>query len=427
MTTLRFSLAFLVASALIPGCILTWDESLLEQCDGCFDGERCLPGTELDACGANGESCQVCNPGLACEAGACGVKNAVSTLALGWSYSCAATRAGALWCWGENAGGQLGLGTGGDSVARPTQVVGQSFSALAGGDKGTAHSCGIQPDDSLWCWGDGGDGKLGLGSSQSASLPERVGTASWLAIGLGDQYSCGLQTNGSLWCWGWSAGDRLGGLGTTHEPKIVDQRQYQALAVGVVHACAIETDGTLRCWGNNSCSQLGRSNVESPPTPTDEQAGGWSAISAGECHSCGIRSGALFCFGSNGAGQLGVTGVSGDTPTPTPVETSFSDFVEIASGAAHNCALRTDHSLWCWGDNTEGALGIGAASLGQSVAVVQRVEGDDWAHVFAGRAHTCAIKLDGSLWCWGSASHQQLGLDDGRTLVQDPARVPIGE
>jgi len=403
-----------LTAALAPGCILTWDESLLEADGGCAG----------------------CGPGLSCVNGTCVIENAVAEIGLGMNHSCAATLDEALWCWGQNQASQVGIDTvEGASVPRPTRVDGSGWTKVAGGYKGDAHTCAIRSDGSLWCWGDNGDGKLGVGdtSGVDTSKPLPVPEGSWLAVGLGDQYSCGLQDNGSLWCWGWGADNRLGGVGTTDVPGAVDQVQYTALGVGDTHACAIESDATLRCWGMNACLQLGRTTLEAPPTAVEELPSGWTAVAAGECHTCGIRGGVVHCFGDNTSGQLGLSPTQTQTSTPTPVGSDVgwelsgaTDFVAVAAGGRHSCALRADHTLWCWGSNESGSLGE-VASLGEIVPEPVRVPDEDWARVDAGLAHTCAVKLDGSLWCWGSASHQQLGLDDGQNVVSLPKRVTIGE
>ncbi len=123
-------------------------------------------------------------------------------LDVGGAHTCA-IEAGTLRCWGANTSGQLGDGTL-TNRSTPTLIGAATWKAIS---TGSAHTCGIQADDSLWCWGPNTRGELGTGSFSARSTPTRVGTASWLAVSAGRSFTCGIQVDSSLWCWG----DRLYG------------------------------------------------------------------------------------------------------------------------------------------------------------------------------------------------------------------------
>lgn len=108
----------------------------------------------------------------------------------------------------------------------------------------------------------------------------------------------------------------------------------------------------------------------------------------------------------------------------TPAVTTWTQvrtWTDIAA-SHHYCAIAGNGSLWCWGDNTRGQVGIGAASDEEVLAPVN-VGGDDWLDVANGEFHTCAVKVDGSLWCWGANNFGQLGLGEGEPDFAFPRRV----
>jgi hypothetical protein len=173
--------------------------------------------------------------------------------------------------------------------------------------------------------------------------------------------------------------------------------------------CALLTGGSLWCWGKNGAGQLGLGDDLPRLTPTKVEGATWAEIVGGTLHVCGRQSsGGLFCWGSNAAGQLGV-GVSDTTDRHSPTRVgSESDWVQIALGDFHTCALRGNGTLWCWGANWDGRLGLGDWTQRETP---QQVPGTDWIQVALG-IHTCARKRNNTLWCWGYNSNGQLGNGD---------------
>ncbi|MBK6849448.1 MAG: hypothetical protein IPG96_18625 [Proteobacteria bacterium] len=190
----------------------------------------------------------------------------------------------------------------------------------------------------------------------------RVATAS--------NYSCVRRTDGSLWCWGLNNYGRLGD-GTTMtrlSPTAITAMGTLAatVALGGHQTCATGTDGSLWCWGMNSYGQLGDGTTISRATPTRVTAMGTTvaAVAVGVLHSCARRTdGSMWCWGDNYYGQLGDR-TSINRLVPTRVTALGTTVTEIALGGSHSCARRSDGSVWCWGDNSYGALG---APVGASV------------------------------------------------------------
>ncbi len=135
----------------------------------------------------------------------------------------------------------------------------------------------------------------------------------------------------------------------------------------------------------------------------------WAAVSSGARHTCATRNdGSLWCWGRNDSGELGL-GDTSDRSTPHQVGDD-NDWASVSAGGAYTCAIRDDHTLWCWGQNNHGQLGLGDdndRNIPHQVDV-----GIDWNHVSTIRSHACATGDDGSLWCWGRGSAGMLGLGD---------------
>jgi alpha-tubulin suppressor-like RCC1 family protein len=137
--------------------------------------------------------------------------------------------------------------------------------------------------------------------------------------------------------------------------------------------------------------------------------------------TCALTSaGALWCWGLNDDGQLAL-GMVDVVPHPTPARVGTATWVAIDAGEDHVCGIQTGGSLWCWGENTWGQVGNG--SSGSDVTTPTRVgSASDWVAVALGEDHTCGVRAGGSLWCWGANDLGQLGLGS-RTLTTLPSRV----
>ena len=130
-------------------------------------------------------------------------------------------------------------------------------------------------------------------------------------------------------------------------------------------------------------------------------------VALGGAHTCAVKEdGSLWCWGANASGQLGV----GDLiDRNIPVQVMSGGVKEVSLGTYYTCAVKEDGSLWCWGDNRYGQLGVGDFN---DKDVPAQVMNEGISNVVLGAAHTCAIKKDGSLWCWGNNNWGQLGLGD---------------
>jgi alpha-tubulin suppressor-like RCC1 family protein len=339
----------------------------------------------------------------------------------------------ALWCWGNNASGQLGTGAvtagaGPQLIPIPGGATAQSWSVIA---PGFSHTCGVLSDNSLWCWGDNAFGELGDGTTTPQTTPEAIPTGNdWVALAAGTDFTCGAHMGGTTSCWGSNDGARLG-LGvdaSSNVPVSTGNKTWAQLSAGGSSACAIASnDESLWCWGQNGSGQVGvgstaaqRSAVEVLPAASAS----WSSVAVGTSHACAVRTddagsgtGTLWCWGDNTYGQLGTS--PSTTPTLSPQQIGSSvNWISVSAGAYHTCALAEGASfgqstLWCWGRNDSGQVGVGPA--GKSSPMIQIITSNNtktWTAVAAGDAHTCAIdaSVSQNLWCWGDNTNGQLGI-----------------
>jgi hypothetical protein len=225
-------------------------------------------------------------------------------------------------------------------------------------------------------------------------------------------HSLALRSDGQLLSWGNDSDGQLGrpvdGAHHSQSPSQVgDGREWAAVACGSYHTMALKRDGTLWSWGNNDTGQLGRPVSAEHPARIPGQVGtadDWTAIDCGGYHSVALRSdGTLWAWGNNGWGQLGL-GDRMDRAAPVQVGTA-ADWAAFDCGGAHVLALKRDGTLWTWGSNDDGQLGRTGNALSPGRVGTEST----WRSVVGGSVHSVAIRGDGTLWSWGSDDHGQLG------------------
>ena len=297
-------------------------------------------------------------------------------VAVGGAHACLRAGTGGVWCWGRGGSGQLGTTALIDFVV-PVAVAGLTgTSALAAGDK---HTCAVL-GAGVTCWGANDDGQLGDGSNTSRSTPVAIpGLSGVVELALGGAHSCARRADGSIVCWGRGGDGQLGdGLATSSGSPVAPGdltttgalTGVVALAAGDRHTCAALADGTAVCWGAGDAGQLGWGTPEGHARPVKVMAlDRVVSLAAGREHTCarvastgGAASapGSVYCWGDNSAGQLG-DGTRTSRLSPDPLAPVLEDALALAAGAAHTCALRSDHSIACWGDGGDGQLGTGIA------------------------------------------------------------------
>jgi alpha-tubulin suppressor-like RCC1 family protein len=336
-----------------------------------------------------------------------------------------------LWSWGRNNNfGQLGVN---DIANRSTPVT-----TLLGGTNWKSISCGavhtiaLKTDGTLWSWGQNFYGQLGVNDNTYRSTPVTtlIGGTNWKSIAGGGIHTVALKTDGTLWTWGYNANGQLGVNDITSRSTpvttLLGGTNWKSISCGGNNTVAIKTDGTLWTWGYNANGQLGVNDITNRSTPVTTLLGGtnWKSIFTGYYHTIALKTdGTLWNWGYNVFGGLGVNDI---TTRSTPVTTLLggTNWKSIAGGQNHTVALKTDGTLWSWGRNNFGQLGVNDTT-DRSTPVTTLLGGTNWKSISCGGYNTVAIKTDGTLWTWGYNFNGQLGVNNN-TPRSTPVTTLIG-
>ena len=307
--------------------------------------------------------------------------------------------------------------------ASAVQSATQAIPLAAGG----AHTLVLKEDGTVWAWGSNYCGELGLGDATDRSSPVQVtslgNNASSLAAGGYSQdvnrggYSLALKEDGTVWAWGYNNYGQLG-LGDTTSRSSPEQvtalgSSVKALAAGYYHSLALKGDGTVWACGFNSSGQLGLGDTTNRSSPVQVASLGNSvkALAAGYYHSLALQGdGTVWACGFNSSGQLGL-GDTTNRSSPVQVTALGSNIEALTAGAWHSLALKGDGTVWPWGRNDHGQLGLGDTTNRSSPVQVTAL-GSNVEALAAGGVHTLVLKRDGTVWAWGGNSFGQLGLGD---------------
>ena len=320
-----------------------------------------------------------------------------------------------LWTWGRNNYGQLGDGTiTNQSLPVTTAGAGTTWCQVG---SGIYHTMAVKTDGTLWSWGANFDGELGTGTTTDQSSPGTTAGAgtTWCQTSAGSSHTTAVKTDGTLWTWGRNSSGQLG-TGTTTSRSSPGTTAgagttWCQVGSGYSHTAAVKTDGTLWTWGRNSSGQLGTGTTTSRSSPGTTAGAGttWCQVSAGGYyHTAAIKTdGTLWTWGNNRYGQLG-DGTTTSRSSPVTTAGAGTTWCQVGAGYAHTTAVKTDGTLWTWGYNGYGRLGTGTTTNRSSPGTTAGA-GTTWCQVSASGLHTAAVKTDGTLWTWGYNDCGQLG------------------
>ena len=319
-----------------------------------------------------------------------------------------AFRQGGLFTWGDNTYAYLGVN---DTNRRCTPVT-----TSAGGANwkqvacGTYHVSAIKTDGTLWTWGYNDTGQLGInvaGSTTYRTTPVTTfaGGTNWKQVACGAFHTVAIKTDGTLWTWGYNFGGELGinatGTRCTPVTTFAGGANWKQVSCANGHTEAIKTDGTLWVWGGNG-GQLGTNDTNTRCTPVTTFAGGtnWKQVFCGYNHTAAIKTdGTLWTWGQNSYGQLGIN-ATGTRCTPVTTFAGGANWKQVGTRTYQTAAIKTDGTLWNWGGNDNGYLGINVTG-NRCTPVTTFAGGTNWKQVAVGFNHMAAIKTDGTLWTWG--------------------------
>jgi len=308
-----------------------------------------------------------------------------------------------------------------------------------GDKKCNADSTGIKTcEDEVWvetlCAVDSGEQCIGSGDDTKCDIPS-IDTE-WMQVSANSVQTCGIKVVDGvkkLYCWGTGSSGRLG-TGDEEdklvptEVSIADNSGWSDISVGDFHACGIK-DSSVYCWGKNDRGQLGIGNNDQKLVPTKiSDDNDWINIESGGYHNCALKNnGKLYCWGRGDYGQLG-NGDSENLTAPVEVSGENSGWESFSLGDKHSCGLRYTNGvkkIYCWGYNMYGRLGIAIDDVTDR-DVPTEVYADnsdlnkDWVSLNSGFDSNCAIKTTGKMYCWGHGNSYKLG-----TGNEDNQEIPF--
>jgi len=317
-----------------------------------------------------------------------------------------------MWLCGDNANGNLGIGNI-SLKSSPVQLGSLSTwtSVAAGFQAGYAIKNG-----SLWAWGYNNYGGLGLNDTVLRSSPVQLGGLNnWAQISASKYSAAGVHTDGTIWCWGYNGGGQLGNNDTNWLSSPI---QVGTLSVwtsvsasGGNSTIAKRKDGTLWGWGSNGYGSLGDRTIVNRSSPVQiGTLSTWNLVAAVQEHTMATRlDGTLWAWGRNDSGQLGLRDRNHRS---SPVQVgSLSTWTVISNSQLFSAAIRSDGTLWGWGDDFYGELGQNSTYNNRS-SPVQIGSLSTWTTVSCGYWFMTARRNDGTIWSWGKNSYGNLGLGD---------------
>ena len=329
----------------------------------------------------------------------------------GETHSMGIKNDGSLWAWGDNSDGQLGLA---DTISRTTPTRVGALNTWVEVACGSGFTIARKNNHTLWGSGDNSEGQLGLGALTQTLSFMQIGTdTDWTRITAGGQsHTMALKENKTLYTWGDNARGQLGFGDYTNRttPQVVTTTTVSFIAAGYDHSMAIMGNGSLYAWGANSSAQLGTGDYVTRTTPTLITTTSWTKVSGGYGHTMAINSiGNVYGWGLNAEGELGTGDVTTRT-TPTIITTS--GWTDVSVGYKHTIARKSDGKIYTWGDNSDGQLGLGDLVSRTAPTLITNTGTVTWTRTSAGWRFTVGIKDDNSVWRWGDNQYGQLGLGD---------------
>jgi len=419
--------------------------------DGSIDDTGMSDGGE-----DSGEPAEVCDDGIDndgdqqvdCRDADCDGTNrcAFSKIAAARSHVCGVLQSGDVFCWGRNDDGEIGNGETAAEEVPPTHVEG--LDKIIDVEVGLAHVCALRSGGTVYCWGNNEDGQLGDDSFVSSPVPVQVVNLTDVAdIASGGNHNCAVRNargGGEVLCWG--ANDRYqlgaGGSGIRTPVQVMapgggNLTGYAEVTSGIEHNCALKPTGSsgnghlASCWGDNRSGQLGTNRSEISRAGTAQRVlekmsgaeigdfipGG---LSAGQNSTCGIRTdGSVWCWGDGSAGHFGSQDLASIQQGAVEYQ-GLGDAERLWHELFHVCAQRSSGRVVCWGDNAQTSFTDDSGVYFNPVLLHDLTEPRD---VAPGDLFTCWADDLGRAFCQGTADSGQLGSSLSESSTSEPQRV----
>jgi len=349
------------------------------------------------------------------------------------NHSCVTLPDGGAKCWGRNDKGQLGNASQADSLVPvdvyglPSTIVDEFGNPITIYGTPTTHGFNDitfnEYGNPVTVYDDFGNPVTAYGSP--------ITSVSAYEITLGEAHACALTSIGGVKCWGTNSSGQLGNDSTEDSAVPVDVMGLtygaKSVATGRYNSCAVLEDGTVQCWGYNKHGELGNGEQTNSPVPVEvNDLTDVRMLAMGRFHACalvdedGDGEGGVKCWGLGGNGQLG-NGKTVSSKTPVDVVNLASGVQAIAAGAWHSCALKTDGSVLCWGRNRMGQVGDNTTKSKKVPTLLNTL--NDVTMLALGEMHSCALTGSGEVKCWGSNGVGQLGIDASQANSLVPVTV----
>ncbi|UCD24184.1 MAG: Ig-like domain-containing protein [Gemmatimonadota bacterium] len=370
----------------------------------------------------------------------------------GGEHSCALTADGTAYCWGSNSSYQSGdsvtVRYGQEHMPRRVATAARFVSLSAG----AFHTCGVTTDGSVYCWGNNAQGQVGQGPGMIPVTPSKVEVAGlkFGSISAGEGHTCAIGIDNKAYCWGSNGLGQLGstvsgictlpgykGSGGTEIPcshvpvPVSGDLEFASVSAGRGHTCGITLQDLAYCWGDNISGQLGDGSTSDSSTAPVRVAGvpALASISASRFHTCAVAlDGTGYCWGANNYGELGY-GTLDESRVPLVVSGGhawLSMHAPAGGSYGHTCGVTDQNVAFCWGSNSWGQSGIADVLYLQVPTTV--AGGTQFRLLSTGAEHTCGISIEGLAYCWGRSDDGRLGIApaqvDGPVLVMGQPDLP---
>jgi len=346
-----------------------------------------------------------------------------------------------IWSAGKNENGEVGQNNR-TNYSSPVQIPGNWAKVYKGSRGGGPQAFAAKNAGELWAWGDNRNGVLGLNDVAYRSSPTQVGSdTTWSSIKSGsNNATIAVKTDGTLWSWGHN---EAGALGQSQADSVKvssptqvgsdttwGKNEYELSSRG--YSCkAVKTDGTLWAWGENTFGVLGQNQAEAQlgmvSSPVQIPGTTWKTVSQANMTAAIKTDGTLWVWGYGGGSGLNGTNTPNNTNYSSPTQVgSDTTWSKCYVGYEEVSAIKTDGTLWAWGNNQHGQCAQNNDTPGYSSPV--QIPGTTWARHYTGASSISAVKTDGTLWAWGSNDEGQLGHNQGApgagVRYSSPVQIP---